>query len=149
LKRILGHWEARRDRTKVLDFAWESRVRVGQTTDALKGKTPPKSPGDNSRQVRFHFWAEHAGRARLDRIPVPDPKAAFSTFDLKTQASWDGTTLTHLEDPGNAAGSTVCKLWTRRGPKPQRALAPNDWSIRSLTMRAGQPDFLSLVALAL
>ncbi|HEV7999620.1 MAG TPA: M56 family metallopeptidase [Planctomycetaceae bacterium] len=150
LERILAHWKARRDRTKVLDFAWESRVMVGQTVDGLSNrKTTAKAAGDNARLVRFHFCVEDAGRARLDRMPSPDPKAPFTTFDLKTQASYDGMTLTHLEDPGNAAGSPVCKLWARRGPKPKRALTPHDWSIRSLTMRAGQPDFLTLIALAL
>jgi beta-lactamase regulating signal transducer with metallopeptidase domain len=148
LERILANWKTRQERTKSVYFAWGSRMIVGQDADnRIKGQTPATQAGDHSRLLQFRFWAEEPDRYRLESVSLPPPKPTVVTFDVKSQTVWDGTMLTRLEDPGNAAGSPVCTISARRGQKRPggstvRAWPQEDWTLQALALTYRPQDVL-------
>jgi beta-lactamase regulating signal transducer with metallopeptidase domain len=133
LERILANWKAREERTRSLYFAWDDRMFFGQAADNRSQGKASLNQAD-PRSCHVTFWAEGLDRFRRDSTPLAAPEPTATVFAVKIHSVTNGTTELRVEDPGNAAGSPVCTVSTRRGELRLSDSWPMLWTPNALAM---------------
>ncbi|HET6326369.1 MAG TPA: M56 family metallopeptidase [Planctomycetaceae bacterium] len=140
LERILTNWKARKERTRSLYFAWDSRLFVGQAAvDRRKGKTPK---GQDIHSGHVNYWAEGPDRSRIDIVAIDSRKPTHNRFTANTRSMKNGMTECLVEEPGQGAGPPIAML--TQGRQRRLTTLATYWELNGLTLAFHPLDFLSL-----